>query len=195
MDPEDKSNGYEACAETFIRARNPRIGVDVVREWVRLLPKGATVIDLGCGHGVPISQVLINQGSSVFGIDASPTLISEFRRRFPDCQSECAAIEDSRFFSRLFDGAVAWGLIFLLKPEKQRLLIEKVARALHPGGLFLFTSPEEPAVWQDSLTGCRSVSLGAKGYLDILGENDFRVMGEAADEGENHYYFAAKNDL
>jgi hypothetical protein len=31
----DKSNGYEEHAATFMRARNARIGPNVVREWAR----------------------------------------------------------------------------------------------------------------------------------------------------------------
>lgn len=177
----------------FIRVRNPRIGADILQDWARSLPKDASVLDLGCGHGIPISQVLVNQGISVFGIDASPTLISEFRRRFPDCQTECAAIEDSNFFSRRFDGVVACGLVFLLEADTQRLLIQKTATALHPCGHFLFTAPTEPLSWQDSVTGLQSVSLGDKRYREILRENGLVIMGERTDAGENHYYLATKN--
>ena len=34
---------------------------------------------------------------------------SRFRRNFPGAQAECAAVEDSTFFHRTFDGIVAWG--------------------------------------------------------------------------------------
>jgi 2-polyprenyl-3-methyl-5-hydroxy-6-metoxy-1,4-benzoquinol methylase len=106
---EDKSNGYEQIAEIFIQVRNPRIGAAVVREWSRTLPPAASVLDLGCGHGVPISQVLIQEGFAVYAIDASAKLISAFRHRFSTAHAECSAVENSKFFRRTSDGIVAWG--------------------------------------------------------------------------------------
>jgi 2-polyprenyl-3-methyl-5-hydroxy-6-metoxy-1,4-benzoquinol methylase len=105
--PQDKSNGYEEVAERFMSARNPRTGAAIVREWSHKLPPRTTILDLGCGHGVPISQTLIEEGFTVFGVDASPTLIEAFRKRFPNAFAECSAAEDSEFFERTFDGVVA----------------------------------------------------------------------------------------
>jgi 2-polyprenyl-3-methyl-5-hydroxy-6-metoxy-1,4-benzoquinol methylase len=105
----DKSNGYEEFAEDFMRAaRNHRIGPSNVREWSRSLPRGSSILDLGCGSGVPISQVLIEEGFSVYGVDASQKMIRAFRKRFPTAHAECAAVEDSAFFNRMFDGVIAW---------------------------------------------------------------------------------------
>jgi len=109
----DKSNGYEQFAEAFIRARNPRIGATTVQEWSKTLPLASSILDLGCGHSVPISQVLINDGFAVYGVDASAKLIASFHERFPKAPTECSAVEDSEFFRRTFDSIVAWGLIFL----------------------------------------------------------------------------------
>ena len=44
------------------------------------------------------------------------------------------------------------GLIFLLQPDVQCLLIRKVKQALNSNGQFLFTSPKEKCIWQDILT-------------------------------------------
>jgi 2-polyprenyl-3-methyl-5-hydroxy-6-metoxy-1,4-benzoquinol methylase len=159
--PQDKSNGYEEAAEVFMLSRNPRIGAAIVREWSQTLPPGSLVLDLGCGHGVPISQALIEEGFKVYGVDASAKLIAAFRKRFPTAQAECSAVVNSEFFRHKFDGVVAWGLMFLLPANVQGAVIHKVAGALNPGGKLLFTSPKEPVVWRDALTGRESISLGA----------------------------------
>ena len=80
---QDYSNGYEQVAGLFMSARNPRIGAVIIREWSRTVPPRSAILDLGCGHGVPISQTLIDEGFTVFGVDASRTLIEAFRKRFP----------------------------------------------------------------------------------------------------------------
>jgi SAM-dependent methyltransferase len=186
------SNGYEAVAERFMTVRDPRIGVATVREWSRALPRGASVLDLGCGHGVPISQALVDEGFAVAGIDASPTLVAAFRARFPAADVDCAAVEASALFRRAFDGAVAWGLLFLLSADAQRRVIRHVGQALAPGGRFLFTAPREAGTWRDALTGRQSVSLGADAYGRALGAEGLVLTGEYDDEGANHYYAAAK---
>jgi len=70
----DKSNGYEEIASIFISGRgrdSSETGASVVADWSQMLPGGATVLDLGCGTGVPISQALIERGFNVYGVDAS----------------------------------------------------------------------------------------------------------------------------
>lgn len=191
MATRDRSNGYEAAAAEFAAARNcSSIGVEKVRDWARSLPSGAAVLDLGCGHGVPLSQALIDEGFDLCGVDASPTLVGTFRRRFPRAPVECSAVEDSDFFGRAFDGVLAWGLVFLLEPEAQANLIHKVAASLKPGGLFLFTAPHRPCEWPDILTGRKSVSLGREGYLIALRDSGLVLDSEDDDEGDNHYFFA-----
>jgi 2-polyprenyl-3-methyl-5-hydroxy-6-metoxy-1,4-benzoquinol methylase len=66
-----------------------------------MLSAGATVLDLGCGTGLPISQALIERGFNVYGVDASPTIVAVFRANFPNTPVECAAVEDSDFFGKL----------------------------------------------------------------------------------------------
>ncbi len=190
--PKDKSNGYEEFAEAFMSARNPRIGPNIIREWSGTLPIACSVLDLGCGHGVPISEALIGQGFGVYGVDASPRMVAAFRRGFPEAHVQFASVEDSDFFGRTFDGVVASGLLFLLPADVQAFLIHKVAGVLKPNGKFLFTSPEEACTWQDVLTGRESVSLGSHVYGQILNAEGLTVVGERFDEGGNHYFFTLK---
>ncbi len=189
----DRSNGYEAVASEFMTRREQSgIGVALVRAWARSLKPGASILDLGCGHGRPVSMALINDGFVLYGVDASPSMVAEFRRRFPQAQVACEAVEDSRFFGRTFDGIVAVGLMFLLPAEVQRDLIRRVGLALNPGGCFLFTCPAQSCTWTDVLTGRPSLSLGAAEYKAALSAVGLTPTFEGVDEGENHYYGACK---
>lgn len=188
----DQSGGYHSHAEEFMSLRNPTIGVAVVRAWAHELPAAGAVLDLGCGHGVPISEALLGEGFAVYGVDAAPALVAAFRERFPQAQVTCEAVEHSSFFDREFDGAVAWGLLFLLSAEAQVALIHRVASALRAGGRFLFTSPEQACTWTDVLTGRTSLSLGAERYRATLAAAGLTPVGELEDEGKNHYYDAKK---
>lgn len=174
--------------------RSKSIGVATVRNWAKSLPPSGSILDLGCGHGMPISKALLDEGITVYGIDASPSLIAAFRSRFPNALVECSTIEDSQFFARKFDGIVAWGLMFLLVADVQATLIHKVALALRPGGRFLFTAPHQACEWLDNLTGQKSSSLGSATYRKIVESEGLALVGETEDEGLNHYYLVCKPD-
>jgi SAM-dependent methyltransferase len=194
----DQSNGYERVAAEFLagrgRAPSTAVGTRQVRDWARTLPLGATVIDLGCGTGFPITKVLVDERLNVYGVDAAPSLVAAFRHNLPEVPVACESVVESSFFNRTFDGVVAWGLIFLLQPEEQRHLIQRVADILLPGGRLLFTSSTgtEPLVWNDAMTGLESRSLGAAEYRKLLFEVGLYVTREYEDVGGCHYFDAVK---
>ena len=191
----DNSNGYESIATIFANGRGRAvmgIGATSVRRWAQAMQPNSVVLDLGCGTGNPISRVLINEGITVYGIDASPSLAETFHQNFPIMPIMCEAAEDSSFFDRKFDGIIAWGLMFLLAEESQILLIQKAATALSPGGKLLFTSPCKEIFWNDIMTGQGSRSLGAKKYKELISGSGLSLIEEFEDEGENHYYNAVR---
>jgi len=193
----DRSNGYESVAAEFLACRgsgrSTGVGVNAVRKWARTLPRGAAVIDLGCGPGFPVTEVLVAEGLNTYGVDAAPSFVEAFRRNLPNTPVVCEAVQDSRFFDRTFDAVLAWGLIFLLSPEDQRRLIQRIADVLVPGGRLLFTSVAESAVWNDVMTGLESRSLGAEEYRRQLSAVRLSVTSESEDEGQNHYFDAVKD--
>jgi SAM-dependent methyltransferase len=191
----DKSNGYEEIAPVYIAGRGQNvsgIGASVVADWSKMLPDGATVLDLGCGTGVPITKTLIERGFNVYGIDASPSMVAAFRARFPAIPVQCAAVEESNFFARTFEGVVAWGLFFLLDADVQLQLIAKIAAALPSGGRLLFTAPKQSCTWTDAMTERLSISLGHEIYRNAMAVEGLSLVGTLLDVGENYYYFAQK---
>jgi ribosomal protein S18 acetylase RimI-like enzyme len=189
----DRSSGYQAAAAAFLRVRDPRIGRATVARWARTLPPGGSVLDLGCGHGVPVTEALLAAGLRVYGVDAAEAMVAAYRVRFPEAEVACEAVESSAFFGRTYDGIVASGLLFLLEADAQRDLIRRAAASLRPNGSFLFTAPAEACTWTDVLTGRPSRSLGRDGYRDALAAAGLTLTSEHDDEGGNHYFEAARH--
>jgi len=189
--PDDGANGYEAHAETFMRARNSKIGASVIRKWASQLAPGSELLELGCGHGV-VSQILLEAGVKLSVVDASPTLLREFHDRFPDVEVECSTAQKSELLSRKYDGVVAWGLIFLLAETDQRLVLRRAADALRPNGRLVFTAPTETVTWKDSITEAPSLSLGATVYEALLRDLGLHISSGVIDEGGNCYYVGIK---
>ena len=194
----DLSNGYESISAEWLatrgngRTRSDAIGVKEVRRWAKTLPPQSSVIDLGCGPGFPITAVLIEEGLEVFGVDAAPSFVAAFQQNLPGTPVVCESVLESSFFNRKFDAVLSIGLIFLLRADEQRRLIQRFADALVPGGHLLFTAPAEPGIWTDVMTGLQSTSLGAEEYRSQLAAVGLSVTAEYEDEGQNHYFSALK---
>lgn len=187
----DSAEAYEFHAREFLHGRDSsEIGSRVVDQWARTLCRGATVIELACGGGYPISRVLEAAGLQLWAIDSSPTLVAEFRSRFPNIPVECARVQESDFFQRKYEGAIAIGLLFLLSESDQAALIAQVAEILVPKGRFLFMAPIEIGKWNDLNTGLECISLGRERYGDLLENAGFRLVTTYTDKGENNYYDA-----
>lgn len=188
----DQSSGYESIWHEFTSHRSAEIGVREVRSWAKTLQKGSSVIDLGCGCGLPLTSALVREGLDVFGVDASPSLVNAFRKNLPGTPVLCESVLTSDLYNRSFEAALAWGLMFLFGAEEQRRLIARFAEILLPGGRLLFTSPAQATGWDDAMTKMKSVSLGAEEYRGLLISVGLSVRDEYEDDGGNHYYDAIK---
>ena len=153
---------------------------------------GAAVAELGCGGGQPITHVLSEAGLRIWAIDSSPTLVAAFRSRFPTIPIQCARVQDSDFFGRMYDAVVAIGLIFLLAERDQAELISRIADITVPKGRFLFTAPIQVHDWTDVNTGAPCRSLGQARYEELLREAGFRVLATFVDVGGNNHYDTEK---
>ena len=187
----DSSAGWDAVADRFIALRSG-IGTSLVSGGAeRHIAPGATILDIGCGHGMPIAQALVDKGYRVAGVDAAPRLAAAFARRFPDMAIACEPALTSHFFHRRHPGIIAIGFLFLLDAAEQPNMLRRMARALEPGGRLLVSVPREACVWRDTLTGRESASLGVAAYEAVLLESGVQPVGWLGDEGGNAYLDAA----
>lgn len=189
----DVGRFYETQALQYLDDRDrSRIGVEIVEQWAHSLPLGTAVVEIACGGGYPVTQVLVNAGLAVWAIDTSPTLLRQFRLRFPRIPTHCASALDSNYFGRTFDAVISIGLVPFLREDEQQALFQRVSEILEPRGRFLFTAPIETGTWQDVTTGLECWSLGRIAYTRALQHVGFRVIRTHVDEGENNYYHAEK---
>jgi SAM-dependent methyltransferase len=111
---------YQRHAAAWDRLRSPgslfeRLWLD---RFLALLAPDASILDVGCGAGLPISEYLIDRGFAVTGVDSSGPLIDLCRSRFPDKEWVVADMRTLEL-GRRFDGILAWDSFFHLSPEDQ----------------------------------------------------------------------------
>ena len=189
----DSTTAYEKFANHFLQGRDQSlIGSKIVLQWAKTLPRKAEVIEVACGGGYPITKSLMETGLKIWAIDSSETLIREFQSRFPDVPAKCEKVQDSDFFGKTFDAAIAIGFVFLLSEHEQAIVINRISNILRPGGNFLFTAPVETGSWQDMNTGINCISLGYEKYAELLKKSGFRIKSTFEDKGKNNYYEAER---
>jgi SAM-dependent methyltransferase len=189
----DVGRFYEMQALRYLDDRDrSRVGVELIERWARSLSFGTPIVEIACGGGYPITQVLVDSGLAVWAIDTSPTLLRQFRLRFPTIPTQCASALDSTYFGRTFEAVISIGLLSFLHEDEQLALLDRVSEILEPGGRFLFTAPIEMGTWRDVTTGLECWSLGRIGYTHALERLGFRMIRTHVDEGENNYYDAEK---
>lgn len=184
---------YDRIAEWYAAQRSADVGIPEVKAFVATLPPGARVLDAGCGDGIPLTRLLVDEGFDVVGVDSSAEMIARFRRNFPAVKAHVRAIQDHE--DQAFDAAIAWGVLFHLPHAEQEAAIARVASLVVTGGRFLFTSGDEESETEGApMNGVafRYWSFGVDGYRALLARQGFELVSVARDASENTYYVAAR---
>lgn len=106
------------------------------RSFQELVPKGSSILDIGCGYG-RLCQTLYESGyTDVIGIDMSPQMIREGINQFPHLNLKCLALENMPVEENSFDVIILFAVLTCIPTDKGQLkLIDSVLRVLKPNGL------------------------------------------------------------
>jgi SAM-dependent methyltransferase len=103
--------------------------------------RGRRVLDIGCGTG-RTTAALLAAGAVYTGIDYSPGMLAEFRRRFPAVTAlECDMRDLGRFAAGSFDFVLcSFNTLDYVSHEDRLRTLREIRRVLVPGGLLAFSS-------------------------------------------------------
>ena len=164
MNPKDiVRTGYDKISHTYrgdnIDRNDPNIAAYVqwVNELRALLPAGGAVLDLGCGNGVPVAQLLAQAGFAVTGVDISPVQIGRAQASIPAARFVCADKTALDFPAQTFAAIISFYAIIHVPLAEQRALFANIYHWLQPGGYLMAT------VGADTWTGTE------EHWLDVAG--------------------------
>lgn len=146
--------------------------------WLRVRP-GASVLDVGCGVG-RWSRLLASRGARVTGIDISPTMITEARRRAgtqgvgSHCRflvQDLAALDAGEKFDLVLSVTV---LQHILDPAALRAALERMVAHLAAGGTLVLLEAAPAGL----APACDSAIFRARqrsSYLELFGDCGLRL--------------------
>lgn len=130
---------YDAVAEEYAATLADELAGLPLERWlldrVAAHAAGGPVVEVGCGPG-HVTAYLADAGADATGLDLSPAMVAEARRRFPDGSYEVA---DLRRLMRPttapgWSAVLAWYSLIHLAPSELPAAVESLARPLAPGG-------------------------------------------------------------
>lgn len=175
---------YERHAHAWVAGRTgPVFEAPWLERFRALMPPAGTVLDIGCGSGVPIAAYLIERGHAVTGVDASPTMIETCRRRFPAAAWQVSDMRTLALDSA-FAGIVAWDSFFHLCPDDQRRMFPIFRSHALPGAALMFTSGPAYGEAIGTFEGepLYHGSLDAAEYRELLAAEGFKVVTHVVDD-------------
>ncbi len=184
MDPKDiVEQGYDRIGEEYERWSAK--ATDPARErYLKVLleglPKGAQVLDLGCGSGALATRRL-SERFQITGVELSSRMVELARRNIPSATFVRADMASVEFPPELFDGVCAFYSLTHLPQKELPTLLRRVARWLKPGGLFVASmgSGEDPGSVEDEWVGGVPMYFaghGAQKNEELVEEAGLRVI-------------------
>jgi SAM-dependent methyltransferase len=105
-----------------------------------VLKPGDRILEIGCGIGSVVFE-LSRKGYDITGIDISGEAIEYGRKKYGNIRLEVQAAETLPYEDESFDAVLSFDLFEHIASIDKH--ISEVARVLHPGGHYLFQTPNK----------------------------------------------------
>ena len=102
------------------------------------LPAAPSVLELGCGPGVTVLNMLVDRGAQVTANDISAKQIEMAKARCPNVKFVAGNMATLTFEAESFHGVLSFYTLFHLPRAQLEDLLAKIYTWIKPGGLFVF---------------------------------------------------------
>jgi cyclopropane fatty-acyl-phospholipid synthase-like methyltransferase len=146
--------GYDHIADSYLeRFGHSSVRAAKLAELIEQLSAGASILDLGCGAGIPVASELVTSGFRVTGVDASRGQIERARRNVAGAHFIKADMASVEFAPESFDAVLAFYSLTHLPKSEHASMIERLARWLRPGARFLANFGAAEGEWSEEWLG------------------------------------------
>lgn len=198
--------GYERGDYTahFRKSKKPnKMEKHFLDALIKLIPKKATVLDFGCGTGIPIDMYLVEKKLKVTGIDISQKHIALAKRNVPQGTFIKADFSKITVARQKFDAIISVYAIFHIPRAEHKALFLKMRKLLKKNGVLLITLGTSGSEYgeEENWAGAKMVwsTYSPRIYKKMIKECGFTIV-ESEFEGkprneEYHFWLLAQKKI
>jgi cyclopropane fatty-acyl-phospholipid synthase-like methyltransferase len=180
--------GNENAADDYAADRPQFATIQYLEAYSRLIERGRTILDIGCGDGRPVDEYLVKQGFAVNGIDTSAQLVELAKKNVPDGLYEVKDLSNLKEGEYCVDGVVSLYAIFQTTRERYQEIIRTIASFMPNGGAILLTMGS--GEWERSEEAVRATEsfwndYGAEKNTELLESAGFEICLSEIDGSAN----------
>lgn len=191
--------GYDKIATAYNEKRGIFDNMKEIEEFLSLVPDNGTVLDVGCGGGVPVLKMVIERGFSATGIDFSKGMLEIAEKNVPEAELVHGDVTKKDFPNESFDGIISTYAIIHIHRSLHPALYSKVYRWLKPGGVLLISTASDETAMDyaaEDYFGEKMVwsHPGANDVLQIMRDVGFKIVFHrtVTSGDETHLWILAK---
>ena len=189
-------DGYDKVASIYLASRDRLKSGKYVQQLLKYLPKQATILDLGCGAGVPVDDILLKAGYLVTGIDISSQQIILARKNCPQGEYIVRDIAELKTREYQVQAVISFYTMFHLPRTQHAKLLQIIASYLPDGGMLLLTMGDREFEGEHMLYGepMWSSQWGTAKNHKMVVEAGFGIIADEIDTsgGERHQVILAE---
>jgi ubiquinone/menaquinone biosynthesis C-methylase UbiE len=193
-------DGYNSIADKYLPSRSEDSeDIQLLKELVERLPKGAKVLDAGCGAGIPVTRYL-SRFFEVTGIDFSDEQIRMARQLVPEAHFLCQDITQLTLAENSYDAICSYYAIIHIPRREHQTLLQNFYRILKPSGwvlLCLGAGDLEKDVHEYHGARMYWSHYDADTNLNLVKECGFdliwsKIVADSTSEGASHLFVMAQ---
>lgn len=176
--------GYDQAAKLYAQHRHQLRSDKYLYKLIDLLPKQAEILDIGCGDGVPVDQILVKKDFLVTGIDISSVQIGLAQKNVP--RGNFLVRDMTQLRSGEFEVAavVCFYALFHIDRDRHLEILKKINSFLPQNGYLLITMGDRDFEGYHDLFGAKmwSSHFGPNKNRQLLKQAGFKILLDEIDD-------------
>ena len=192
-------SGYSKIALKYHKQRGRYPNKKLLSKFLKRIPKGAEILDLGSGAGVPVSKFLSDNGYSVTGVDFADGMLKLARKNVPNARFIKMDITNLKFKVNSFDAAVSFYAIIHVPREMHSKIYKRLHKILRPQATMLLNA-SGTSTWEEYSKDYMGIPMFWSFYhpkktLRIIIREGFKIIWSDILKlgGETQFWVLAKN--
>ena len=188
--------GYNQIAKTYSQHRVSLHAEKYLYQLLKMLKKQATILDLGCGNGLPVDSILIKNDFLLFGIDISPVQIAMAQKNLPQGSFVVKNMLDLKDGEYQVDAVVSFYALFHIPKVRHLEMLKKINSFLPNKGWLLITMGDRDFEGEHQLLGTKmwSSQFGVEKNRQLIKQAGFEIILDKIDHSgkERHQIIIAQ---